>query len=588
MRLEELESARPAVVAIPRPARVPAFGRALPVARRSFWLLAGLVALAWSLFEAGIFRVELVNAGGWPLLGRLASAILTPDSSPEFLLTAADATLVTLAFAASGTALCLLFGAVGGLFASETWWETVFPARRGRRSWLGARAPWVVVRSVLTVPRAIHEIVWGVLLVAILGLDPLVAILAIGIPFGAITAKVFSELLDEAPRQSLSALRASGVPPVKAFLYTLVPEALPDLISYSFYRFECAIRSAAVLGVVGVGGLGYEIFLSLRSLRYEQVWTLVFALIVLTGLSDLWSGVVRRRVATGSRRETALEARTSSENPNYRSDRVISASVAGACLLIVFGFLYAGPDFGRLASLRTAGLAGDFIGRAIPPSLGGLTFPQFLHVVSQTLAMSILAIAAAGLAGAALSFPAARSMLVPGGVLYGARRPAGWILGLGAYLLSRGALLFLRAVPAPIWALAFLFVLFPGMLPGALALAAYTFGVLGRLMAETTENLDTRPLAALRVQGASGPQVFLYGVLPAVLPRYTGYVLYRWEVCIRATAMVGLVGAGGLGRLLVEGLTSFDYGVVAASVLAYIALAWIVDLLSAAVRRDLR
>ncbi|NIV29452.1 MAG: ABC transporter permease subunit, partial [Anaerolineae bacterium] len=124
-----------------------------------------------------------------------------------------------------------------------------------------------------------------------------------------------------------------------------------------------------------------------------------------------------------------------------------------------------------------------------------------------------------------------------------------------------------RAVPAPVWALLFLFVLFPGTLPAAFALGLYNWGVAGRLMSESVENMDERPLAALRDQGASGPQTFLYGALPASMPTALAYILYRWEVCIRATVIVGLVGAGGLGRLISEQLSSFNYDGVLASLL---------------------
>ena len=83
-----------------------------------------------------------------------------------------------------------------------------------------------------------------------------------------------------------------------------------------------------------------------------------------------------------------------------------------------------------------------------------------------------------------------------------------------------------------------------------MALGLYTMGVLGRLMAEATENLDDRPLTALKAQGAKAPQVFAYGVLPPTIPRFIAYFLYRWEETIRATVVIGLVGAGGLGWLL--------------------------------------
>jgi phosphonate transport system permease protein len=153
---------------------------------------------------------------------------------------------------------------------------------------------------------------------------------------------------------------------------------------------------------------------------------------------------------------------------------------------------------------------------------------------------------------------------------------------------ARAVLLILRSVPAPIWALLLLFVFFPGILPGALALGLYTLGVLGRLNAESVENLDERPLRALKAQGAGGGQVFAYGVLPPTTPSFLGYTFYRWEEAIRATIVVGLVGAGGLGRLLIEGLSSFNYQGVFTVLIVFIGLIFLVDLTSAQARKAFR
>jgi phosphonate transport system permease protein len=159
---------------------------------------------------------------------------------------------------------------------------------------------------------------------------------------------------------------------------------------------------------------------------------------------------------------------------------------------------------------------------------------------------------------------------------------------MAVLVFTRFVLLFVRAVPEPIWALIFLFVLFPGILPGAIALGLHNLGILGRLMAEVTENLDERPMRSLKALGATNSQVFLYSVLPRTLPRFLAYILYRWEVCIRATVIVGLVGAGGLGRLLTEQLSSFDYKGLLTTLLVFILLTFLVDLISASVRRTLR
>ena len=558
--------------------------------RRMAWGLLALVAVGWSLGQAGVFDGELINRGGWTILRRFLLASVHPEHTAEFLRLVMDAALTTLAFAVWGTLLSLVLGSIGGVLGSEVCWRTVFPARSDVARRLGGyRAPWLTVRAILAVPRSIHELIWGLFFLNIFGLDPLVGILAIGIAFGAITAKVFSELLDEAPRQALIALHNSGVPPLKTFLYALLPQAFLDLVSYAFYRFECSIRSAAVLGIVGAGGLGYEIFLSLQSLRYEEIWTLLYALILLTGLTDVWSTGLRRRLAT--RQHVKMSVRTGSDGavPTPAGDPIIRGTLLGCAVLLVFSFWYIDADFGKLLARRTAEQLAYVVGQSVPPSLGALGLPEMLHLSANTLAMSILAVAGAGLGGMLLSFFAAHNLVLPGGVLNVSRRrswPSVW--GSAVFVLTRAVLLFFRGVPAPVWALIFLFVMFPGILPGALGLGVYTLGVLGRLMAEVIENMDVRPLHALRVQGASGLQVFLYGVLPSMLPRFTAFVLYRWEVAIRATVMVGLVGAGGLGRLLAEQLSSFDYSGVAATVLAFLALTFMVDLISAVARRDLR
>jgi len=561
--------------------------RPFPLNRRSLWGLIFAAAVVWSLAQVGLVGRDVVNERGWPLVLRFLRAAFHPEVSPAFLPLVLKATLVTLAYAVCGAALSTLLGFVGGILASEVWWQAVTPLRGQRRRWGGYRAPWLVVRAGLALPRAIHEIIWGLFFVNILGLVPLTAILAIALPFGAITAKVFSEILDETPRRPLEALVNSGVSPLKALAYGLLPQAFPNLLSYAFYRLECSIRAAAVLGIIGAGGLGYEIFLSLQSLRYEQMWTLFFALFLLSGLTDFWSGLLRRRLGGVSRIEMNLPPKRSwrSVHPR-RQDPVVRGSLVAAAGLLLFSFWYLRPDFTQLLAPRTAQLLAGVIRDSFPPRFEAGGMGELFALSAQTLAMSVLAMAGAGLLGIFLSFPAARNFLLPGGPLSaGGEGRARRLWGTGVLLLTRGGLLVARAIPAPIWALILLFVLFPGLLPGAIALGLYTLGILGRLMAEVTENLDERPLRALKAQGAPGLQVFLYGVLPRALPSFVAYILYRWEVCIRATVMVGLVGAGGLGRLLTEQLSSFDYPGVAATLIFFLGLTLLVDLVSASVRR---
>ncbi|HKJ11108.1 MAG TPA: ABC transporter permease subunit, partial [Ornithinimicrobium sp.] len=237
--------------------------------RRVVALLLVIVPLVWATQRAVRGGTGLINVNGLRLLDDLMARALAPSLDPGFLRVVWDGAVITVAFAAVGTLGALVVGSVGGLVLSDVAWGHRPPA------WL--RLLRLVLRGILVAARSIHELVWALLLVSVLGLDPLVGVLAIAIPFGAQTAKVFGETLDNVPAGPLQALRNSGARPLPAMAYALLPGATPLLLSYSFYRFECAIRSAVLLGVVGVGGLGQELVVSLQSRNWDEVWTLVFA-----------------------------------------------------------------------------------------------------------------------------------------------------------------------------------------------------------------------------------------------------------------------------------------------------------------------
>jgi phosphonate transport system permease protein len=591
--------------------------RSLPLPPRPrFWTtqtICGAVislAILWVLISTGLFHQTVFNPNGWPQLWQFFRASLQPDLSLDFLQLTARATFVTLTYAVCGTTLSVLAGFIGGVLTSEVWWQSMFP--KGKLAWLEPFWPgllWLGLRSLLVIPRAIHELVWGLFFVNIIGLDPLVAILGIAVPYGAIVAKVFSELLDETPRRPLNTLLNSGVAPLSAMLYTLFPQAFLDLLSYTFYRFECSIRSATVLGIIGAGGLGYEILLSLQSLRYEQLWTLFYALFILNGLVDLGSARLRHHLGSPSRLDLNLRRgrtseihavggqltfeRSSPKMKNLGNRGVIIGATITVVQVLVLGlvplsFWAVGADFSKLWSPRTARLLSQVAQSAWPVRVTSADLSQLWGLSIQTLAMSILAIAIAGWGGLLLSFPAAHNFFLPGGLLTGRASDVGKIWAWLWFGLTRALLLICRAIPAPIWAMVSLFVLFPGILPGAVALGIHNLGILGRLMAEVTENLDQRPLLALKAQGSPAVLVFLYGVLPLTVTRFLAYMLYRWEVCMRETVIVGLVGAGGLGRLLTEQLSSFDYQGVLVSLIGFIVLTLVVDRLSNLARRIFR
>ncbi|MBA3801215.1 MAG: ABC transporter permease, partial [Geodermatophilaceae bacterium] len=172
------------------------------MARRLTGALMMIIPIAWALHRALPDGTDLVNRGGLPLLAALFGDVVHPSLEPTFLGLVAHAAGVTLAFAAVGTAGALVIGVLGGLVLSDVAWSH--------------RPPWPVrvvrllLRLLLVAVRSVHELVWALLFVSVLGLDPLVAILAIVLPFGAQTAQVFAEMFDGVPPGPLRALRSAG------------------------------------------------------------------------------------------------------------------------------------------------------------------------------------------------------------------------------------------------------------------------------------------------------------------------------------------------------------------------------------------
>ena len=250
---------------------------------RGFLTLLLAVAFLWSLTSLQ-WGSSPVHPGGLASIGQFFQAAISPELSAEFLVLALSSAWKTIAYAVAGICLAVALGLPLGVLASGVL------ARRSRSKIPGVAG----FRFLLGAMRAVHELIWAWFFVAAVGLSPAAAVLALAIPYAGILGRIYADILNDVPATPLRALRASGASEVKVLLYGRLPMALPDMLSYTFYRFECAIRSAAIMGFVGVGGLGMQIQLSMSDLYFHEVWTLLYALVALVLLVDLWSSWVRR------------------------------------------------------------------------------------------------------------------------------------------------------------------------------------------------------------------------------------------------------------------------------------------------------
>jgi phosphonate transport system permease protein len=221
-------------------------------------------------------------------------------------------------------------------------------------------------------------------------------------------------------------------------------------------------------------------------------------------------------------------------------------------------------------SAEAAASMARFVGEFFPPDVARPFLGKVIAGAWQTLAMSALGTLLAALLGLALALPAARTHA---GDAARARMPTRLLLNA------------LRSIPELVWATLLLIAAGLGPLAGTLALALHTAGVLGRLFAEAIENAPPEPGFALRAQGVGAVRVLLYATLPQVLPQLLSYTLYRWENNIRAAAVLGVVGAGGLGQLLAFHMGLFHMGKTCTILIAMLALVALVDALSYAARR---
>lgn len=246
--------------------------------------------------------------------------------------------------------------------------------------------------------------------------------------------------------------------------------------------------------------------------------------------------------------------------------------VAGLVLLVLASFYSLDLQWASFFSAESASSMGRFVGEFFPPDLSIPFLRKVWTGTLETLAMSLLGTLLAAGVGVAMALPASRSH---------ADDPA------RARAPTRIVLNALRSIPELVWAALLLISAGLGPFAGTLALALHTSGVLGRLFAEAIENAPPEPGFALRAQGVGATRVFLYATLPQVLPQVLSYTLYRWENNIRAAAVLGVVGAGGLGQLLAFHMGLFQMHKTATVLIAMIALVALVDLCSYGVRRGL-
>ncbi len=531
-----------------------------PAAPRRLGLVVAVLVLLWPLLVWCEFRpLELLDERSLRATLRFAAQFLTPRVDLEFLAMLAADTWRTVAMATVGLALAWVIAVPLALLATA---RLSVSALAGRMAAAPAALRWGV-RLVLIVLRSVPELVWALMLVRVLGLGPGAGVLAIALSYGGMLGKVYAEILESADAAPTQALLRGGAGRLQALLFGALPGCADELVSYTVYRWECAIRSSVVLGFVGAGGLGQQLDNATKMFAGSEVSTILLIFIVLVAMADRVSAWLRpaRTAGQGGESRHPLSARP----PAHWGLRALLAGLLG---LLVASFATLPLRWSELLGAGALAQMGRFLAEFFPPQVA----PAFLGRVGQgaleTLAMSALGSGLAAIAGLAVALLASR--------------PAGPLRWASRLLLNA-----LRSVPELVWASLLLVAAGLGPMPGTLALALHTTGVLGRLMAEALENAPPQTAQALRWAGASRWQVFAFATLPQAAPQLLSYTLYRWENNIRAATVLGVVGAGGLGQMLSLHLSLFQMRETGTVLLAMLVLVMAVDACSYAARRRL-
>lgn len=520
--------------------------------------LAFLGASVWSLREIGINPAVLTksvdNAGNF--LTRMFPLDFPPLGETLSLVGE------TLAIVALSTLLAVLLSIPIALLSAE--------------STSPHRAAQLTGRGLTVLCRATPDLVLAILFFRVFGLGAAAGILAMGIHSVGMIAKLYAdaiEELDDGPRESIQAAGATRRQQITA----AIPQRLmPQIIATALHRFDINLRTSVLLGYVGVGGIGLAISDALRVLDYQRGMALAFIVLGLCIVIEMISGSIRaalfgrrsrRRRMLARERRQATAARLT---PPWDADRIGQfASFAVVIAITVWSFAEVNLSWSEfwtgLGNLPAA------LALFFPPSTGGA-----LSTMLDQLVITLQIALAATFIGAVLAIPigcfAARNVV---------RNPV-------VHGFFRVLIVIIRGIPELILAIIFVVISGLGAVAGTLALAVGAVGLLSKLVADSLEETDTQVQDALRATGATEMQVFFAATIRQAAPAFVAHTLYLLDTNIRSATLLGVVGAGGIGFLLLNAARVNQFDVVTMILILMILVVLAVEAIAVWLRNSIR
>jgi phosphonate transport system permease protein len=489
-------------------------------------------------------------------------------------------TFETLAIVVLATVLAVLISIPVALYAA---WNTT----SGKYSRGGARL-------IIVLMRAVPDLILAIIFLRIFGFGALPGILAMGLHSVGMIGKLYADAVEELDNAPQEAIRAAGGGRVQQIVSGILVPLMPQMIATALHRFDINLRISVILGYVGVGGIGLAIATALRSLDYQRGMALALVVLLLCIVVELISGAIRAAllggdrsrgrnraiswadkvsgnwVSRGSKQNSAKEefnATTVPVSPPWTADRVRRFLSITAVLAIVFLSLI-GAEFSWEALGYGIANAPATLGAFFPPA-GGDILPVLLSEMLVTVQIALSATLLGSILAVPIGIFAARNVVT--------NRPV--------QTFFRVLIVFIRGLPELILAIIFVVITGLGGVAGTLALAIGAVGLLSKLVADSLEETDVRVQQAVQAHGASRTQVFFAATVRQSAPAFVAHIMYLLDSNIRAATLLGIVGAGGIGFLLLNASRVMQFDVVTTIVILVLAVVLAVEALSLWIRK---
>ncbi len=477
----------------------------------------------------GYQLITNIHFGGFKLFQEFLISAFNPKIDNEIIFTVINRLNETIVIGFFSWLVSIIFGAIFGILSSNIFYKIL-------------NIPnffYGIVRSFLTMVRSIHEVVWGILLMQIYGINFSVGIIAICIPYIAVNSKVFAEQLETIEYKSFESINQINAPKFSSLLTLIWNPIINTFKNFGLYRLECSIRSTVILGLFGIGGIGTSIFLSFQTLNFRELWTYLWSLAILIILS----GLIFKKIKF------------------YTTNKILSIFfIAVFFITILFSFSYFlyfifninFENFNSVSSLFK--------------SSSDLGLFDFLKLISETIILSLLS------TGIAISLPP----LVIG--IFN-NNTSKIFIKIFAFLL--------RLIPTPVVLLTLLTFNNPSISLAALTLGLHNAGITSKLLFSNLDSQDKRNYIAMKSLGISKKTSWLLGIFSQQSKSYLAYCAYRSDIIIRETAIVGVIGSVGLGWQLQESLSSFAWQEVTIVLIAYCSIAIVGELINGKIKNSL-